>query len=160
MANRGGEKNMESYDRFESENGSGGTFVMGLLAGTVLGASLGMLFAPKSGSELRSQLSEKAGNLANSAKDGYSKAQQFAQEGYQRATDVVNEGYNKVNDGYKQVADVAKDGYNKAASAAKEGYKSATEGTGGNSGSTGSSGSSGSTGYPSHTGDITGKSRA
>ena len=36
MANRGGD-NMESYDRFENEGGNGGTFVMGLLAGTVLG---------------------------------------------------------------------------------------------------------------------------
>jgi gas vesicle protein len=137
MANRGGD-NMESYDRFENEGGNGGTFVMGLLAGTVLGASLGMLFAPKAGSELRSQLSEKAGNLANQAKDGYTKAQQFAQEGYQKASDAVNEGYSKVNEGYSKVADVAKEGYNRASSAAKEGYKSATEGPSGNSGSMGS----------------------
>jgi gas vesicle protein len=44
---------------------------MGLLTGTVLGAGLGMLFAPKSGSELRNQLSEQAGNLANAASEGY-----------------------------------------------------------------------------------------
>ena len=43
------------YDRFEREEG-GGSFLMGLLAGTVLGAGLGMLFAPKAGSELRSQI--------------------------------------------------------------------------------------------------------
>ena len=34
------------------------------VAGTVLGAGLGMLFAPKAGSELRNQISEQAGNLA------------------------------------------------------------------------------------------------
>ena len=38
------------YDRIERENG-GGAFLMGMLAGTVLGAGLGMLFAPKAGSE-------------------------------------------------------------------------------------------------------------
>ncbi len=36
------------YDRIEREDG-GGSFLMGLLAGTVLGAGLGMLFAPKAG---------------------------------------------------------------------------------------------------------------
>ena len=48
------------YDRFEREEGSG-AFLMGLLAGTVLGAGLGMLFAPKAGADLRNQLSEQAG---------------------------------------------------------------------------------------------------
>ena len=58
----------DGYDRFENEGGGGGSFVMGLLTGTVLGAGLGMLFAPKSGSELRNQISEHAGNLANSVR--------------------------------------------------------------------------------------------
>jgi gas vesicle protein len=40
------------YDRLEREDG-GSSFLMGLLAGTVLGAGLGMLFAPKAGSDLR-----------------------------------------------------------------------------------------------------------
>ena len=46
----------DGYDRYENEGGGGGSFVMGLLTGTVLGAGLGMLFAPKSGHELRNQL--------------------------------------------------------------------------------------------------------
>ena len=52
------------YDRFEREDG-GGSFLMGLLAGTVLGAGLGMLFAPKAGAELRNQVSEQAGTPAD-----------------------------------------------------------------------------------------------
>jgi gas vesicle protein len=48
-------------DRFEWEAG-GGSFVVGLLAGTVLGAGLGMLFAPKGGSGLRHD-SEGGGDL-------------------------------------------------------------------------------------------------
>ena len=60
----------DGYDRFENEGGGGGSFVMGLLTGTVLGAGLGMLFAPKAGSELRNQLSEQAGTLANTASEG------------------------------------------------------------------------------------------
>src|SRR5881227_966331 len=61
------------YDRFEREDG-GGSFLMGLLAGTVLGAGLGMLFAPKPGSELRTKLTEQAGKLRSTAADGYQQA--------------------------------------------------------------------------------------
>ena len=61
------------YDRFEREDG-GGSFLMGLLAGTVLGAGLGMLFAPKAGSELRNQLSEQTGKLRSTANDAYTQA--------------------------------------------------------------------------------------
>jgi hypothetical protein len=79
------------YDRFEREDG-GGSFLMGLLAGTVLGAGLGMLFAPKSGSELRSQLSEQTGKLRSTANDAYSQASEKVsqmvdrgREAYERA---------------------------------------------------------------------------
>jgi gas vesicle protein len=61
------------YDRLEREDG-GGSFLMGLLAGTVLGAGLGMLFAPKTGSELRNQLSEQTGRLKTTANDAYTQA--------------------------------------------------------------------------------------
>src|SRR6516165_9078558 len=61
------------YDRFEREE-SGGSFLMGLLAGTILGAGLGMLFAPKSGSELRSQIGDQAGRLRGMANDKYAQA--------------------------------------------------------------------------------------
>src|SRR3954449_12892321 len=79
----------DGYDRFDNEGGGGGSFVMGLLTGTVLGAGLGMLFAPKSGSELRNQISEQAGNIANTASDGYRKATDAASEGYRRASETA-----------------------------------------------------------------------
>src|SRR5919201_992375 len=87
------------YDRFENETGGGGSFVMGLLTGTVLGAGLGMLFAPKSGSELRNQISEQAGNLANTASDQYRRVTEAAgdladrgREMYDKARDAVARG--------------------------------------------------------------------
>ena len=61
------------YDRYEREDG-GGSFLMGLLAGTVLGAGLGMLFAPKAGSEMRTALTEQTGKLRTTANDAYSQA--------------------------------------------------------------------------------------
>jgi gas vesicle protein len=79
------------YDRLEREDG-GGSFLMGLLAGTVLGAGLGMLFAPKAGSELRNQLNEQAGKLKATANDTYA-----------QATDKVS-----------QIVDRGKDAYDRA----------------------------------------------
>jgi gas vesicle protein len=108
------------YDRFEREDG-GGSFLMGLLAGTVLGAGLGMLFAPKTGSELRSQLGEQAGRLRTQATDGYQQASEKVSQGYQQATEKVS-----------QIVDRGKEAYDRARS-------NPGGSMGGNSGSTGSS---------------------
>ncbi|MEO7273824.1 MAG: YtxH domain-containing protein, partial [Vicinamibacterales bacterium] len=67
------------YDRLEREDG-GGSFLMGLLAGTVLGAGLGMLFAPKAGAELRNQLNEQAGKLRSTANDTLSQVKSTAND--------------------------------------------------------------------------------
>jgi gas vesicle protein len=88
----------DGYDRFDAEGG-GGSFVIGLLAGTVLGAGLGMLFAPKTGSELRHQISGQANQLANTASEGYRRAAETAggwaekgREMYDKARHAVARG--------------------------------------------------------------------
>jgi hypothetical protein len=72
------------YDRFEREDG-GGSFLMGLLAGTVLGAGLGMLFAPRPGAELRTQLTDQATKLKTTAGGAYNQATE-------RVTQMVDRG--------------------------------------------------------------------
>ena len=89
----------DGYDRFDNEGGGGGSFVMGLLTGTVLGAGLGMLFAPKSGSELRNQISEQAGSLANTASEGYRRAQESAGEWAERGRDAYGKAREAVSKG-------------------------------------------------------------
>src|SRR3954463_4070792 len=81
----------DGYDRFDNEGGGGGSFVMGLLTGTVLGAGLGMLFAPKAGTELRNQVMEQAGNLANTASEGYRRASETAGEYADRGREVAGD---------------------------------------------------------------------
>ena len=78
------------YDRYEREDG-GGSFLMGLLAGTVLGAGLGMLFAPKAGNELRNQLGESAGRIRTTANDAY-----------QQASDKVSQMVDRGKDAYQR----------------------------------------------------------
>lgn len=109
-------------DRFESERGiGGGSFVMGLLTGAVLGAGLGMLFAPKSGSALRNQLSDQAGNLANQATDGYKKATENAAEWVDRGREMYDKAKGAVSRGtdeaQRYVRDVASDVSSAAATA-------------------------------------------
>ena len=89
----------DGYDRFDNEGGGGGSFVMGLLTGTVLGAGLGMLFAPKSGSELRNQLSEQAGSLANTASEGVRRAQETAGQWAERGREVIDKAKDAVSRG-------------------------------------------------------------
>jgi gas vesicle protein len=115
------------YDRFEREDG-GGSFLMGLLAGTVLGAGLGMLFAPKAGSELRNQLGEQAGRIRSQATDGY-----------QQATDKVS-----------QIVDRGREAYDRARSTAG----GSMAGNTGNTGSSASPGTGGQTG--TQTGSMSG----
>ena len=88
------------YDRFEREDG-GGSFLMGLLAGTVLGAGLGMLFAPKTGSEIRSQIGEQAGRLRSTANDTY----QQATEKVSQIVDRGREAYERARGGAGQAGD-------------------------------------------------------
>jgi gas vesicle protein len=51
-----------------------GSFILGMLAGSFVGAGLGMLFAPRAGSETRNQLSDRAERLRSTAADMYGQA--------------------------------------------------------------------------------------
>jgi gas vesicle protein len=120
------------YDRFEREEG-GGSFLMGLLAGTVLGAGLGMLFAPKAGSELRSQIGTQFADQTGKLRDA-------ADPLYQQASEKVS-----------QIVDRGREAYDRARSSVSTMASTGTSGSTGTSASqmTGNSGTSGSTGSSS-----------
>jgi len=112
------------YDRFEREEG-GGSFLMGLLAGTVLGAGLGMLFAPKSGSELRSQLGSQIADQTG------------------RLREVADQTYSQASEKVSQIVDRGREAYDRARSSVNS---MASAGTSGSAGSTPTPGTTGSTG--------------
>ena len=119
------------YDRFESED-RGGAFLMGLLAGTVLGAGLGMLFAPKAGPELRSQLSDSASRL-----------QRTAAETYEQASGKVNEMVSKGRETYDQLVHKGREALEKGREAYEDTREAAREQSqqfGGTRGATGPTG--------------------
>jgi gas vesicle protein len=112
----------ERDERFGNENGSGGSFVMGLLTGTVLGAGLGMLFAPKAGQELRNQVAEQAGNLASTASDGYRRASETASD----LADRGRQAAGNIADRSREMYDKARDAVSKGAEEAQRYVRDAT----------------------------------
>ena len=119
----------DSYDRYDNE-GSGGGFMMGLLTGTVLGAGLGMLLAPKAGSELRGAIGDQARNLGNMASEQYRRASEQAGGLAEKGREFVDKARDAVSRGVEEA----------------RGYAGATTGSSYSSGSSGSSGSSSSFG--------------
>ena len=72
----------DNYDHRDTDHRDtethGGAFMLGLLAGAVLGVGLGMLLAPKSGAELREDLNERGRDLGHKASERYRKAAESA----------------------------------------------------------------------------------
>jgi gas vesicle protein len=120
----------DGYDRFENEGNGGSSFVMGLLTGTVLGAGLGMLFAPKSGSEMRNQISEQAGNLANTASEGYRKASESASQWADRGKDLYEKTRDAVSRGADEAQRYVRDATGSGSSATSTGAGSSGSSTG------------------------------
>src|SRR3954470_22886968 len=123
----------DSYDRYDNEGGGGG-FMMGLLTGTVLGAGLGMLLAPKTGSETRGALGEQAQKIGPVASEQYKKASETAGTWADRGKDLMD----KARDAVSRTAEEAR-GY----ASASGGNGSATTGSSFNAGSTGGNASGG-----------------
>jgi gas vesicle protein len=137
----------DSYDRYENESGGGG-FMMGLLTGTVLGAGLGMLLAPKAGSELRGVIGEQARNWGNTASEQYRHAREAAGTWAEKGRDMVNQAREAATHAAEQAR-----GYTGSTTGSSYGTGTGTSGSsyGGNTGTTGSTGS---TGYGGPSGDF------
>jgi gas vesicle protein len=82
------------------------SFVMGLMTGAILGAGLAMLFAPKKGSELRSQLSDTANTVAGNASKAYRRASETAGQWVERGREAGEHAFRKtrqaVNEGTEE----------------------------------------------------------
>ena len=80
-------------------NGTLRGFVAGLFAGGVIGASLALLYAPKSGKELRADLKEKADHLIDDADEylqaAQAKAGQIVSEAKKRSDQLITDAKTK-----------------------------------------------------------------
>ena len=77
---------------YEEEEAGGGGFLIGLLCGTALGAAIGLMFAPKAGSEFRQRLYESTGDIRRKAYQTYDQASEQVNTVASRARQAVERG--------------------------------------------------------------------
>lgn len=137
----------DSFDRYDNE-GHGNGFMMGLLTGTVLGAGLGMLLAPKAGTELRGSLGEQARHLGNMASEQYRRATETATGWADRGREFVDKARETVAEETRGFGGATGSGHTGTGTPFGSTTPGSTGGTGyGSSGSTGGfGGGTGSTG--------------
>lgn len=94
-------QNMNGANYGDEAAGFSKGMIVGLLTGGAIGAALALLFAPKPGRELRTDLAsltndyvDKAGDLVNNAS---SKTQQFVNEGRTRAEHLIDDAREKAS---------------------------------------------------------------
>jgi gas vesicle protein len=107
---------MMDYEQGRSESNSGVTFITGLFAGALIGTGIGLLFAPRKGSELREQLSDAATSVGKTVSKT---ADEFVQKGrtaYDRARDVAS----RAGDEIDRVAGAAQKGMDEGIDAARD----------------------------------------
>lgn len=91
----------QSFDDNDYESASAtGAFFTGLLAGAVIGAGLGLWFAPKTGAEMREQVSDKARQFGDKASKTVNDLADRGREVFDRAREVIN----TAGDQFSQVA--------------------------------------------------------
>jgi len=102
----------------ENNEGMGKGLLLGFLAGSVVGAIVALLYAPKSGKELRADIKQKTGELKDQA-DEYLraarlKAADILNEGRQRSEQLVSDAKKKaekiLDDANKVIADIRERG--------------------------------------------------
>ncbi len=74
----------------QDNDGMARGLIVGFIAGTIAGAVIALLYAPKSGRELRADIKEKAKDVADNAEE-------YVARSKAKAVEIVNEGKNKSN---------------------------------------------------------------
>ena len=116
---------MEEREMEERENGSrdGRSFLWGVLAGGALGAAAGLLLAPKSGKELRSDVKEKGSEVLEVLEEG----KEIYADARKRAEEIIDEAKNQAKELKKEADRHLSEARQKAKEILARGEKKETE---------------------------------
>lgn len=79
---------MNENQQNEKEKNTSGGLLLSFIAGGIIGAAVALLYAPKTGKELRKNIKNKSGKLKVNAED-------FINEAKQKVGDIINDGIKK-----------------------------------------------------------------
>ena len=74
----------------QENDGMAKGLIVGFIAGSIVGAAIALLYAPKAGKELRADIKEKAGDMMDDAQEYMARAKSTA-------VDIINEGKQKAS---------------------------------------------------------------
>jgi gas vesicle protein len=115
----------ETYTNEGTYETRGNDFMIGLLCGTAVGAAIGLLLAPKTGAELRTQLADSAERIRRRTADTYEQASGAM-------TDMVDKGKKAVRRGREKFEETRSDFSNETTGAGATSAGSTTGSLGGN----------------------------
>ena len=116
-------------------NGMVKGLIIGVLAGGAVGALVALLYAPKSGKELRADIKEKADDLVGGAEEylhaAKSKAGEIVSEAKKRSDQLITDAKNKADSLLEDADKVISDARRRWVRSSKEGVKLKKRGQGG-----------------------------
>jgi gas vesicle protein len=89
--------------RYRDDRSGGGAFFMGILTGSLLGAALAVLFAPKRGSDMRRDLADGAGGLGQAAKERWDDVTAAASSAVDKGRDAYDQARGSAQDAAETV---------------------------------------------------------
>lgn len=98
---------MQDFD--SRYNQPGGGFVTGLLFGAAVGAALGVIFAPKAGSDTRRQIAESGKTMREGAMRTYEQAREGATAAVSKARGAYDRGRDAFDRTRKDVQNTVED---------------------------------------------------
>jgi len=82
-------------------------FIGGLVVGGLIGAVIGILYAPKSGKETREEIGQKADELLSKAKEEYGHAVEKSREAYEATVERLKELEETAKEKVEEVGELA-----------------------------------------------------